>query len=243
MQSSPQCSPMRITSLAADSLAGHDQQQADQSGFGGFRLTPPTTFASLHSAAASTAAVPAAQPAHSSPPPPTYFSPAPMSKRVRKHGAVDVSMMEEGLEAVSDEPVKHASPFHQLKRPHLDDLMFVPRAFKKQAINAVLAGPSSAAHATPVAAPLGVAIPAPPSSTGATLPNYHHQLFTYDQVASIVRNALEMREEQIRAEYNRVLQEQLREQFENFSSFNRDYISRNMRQIDQQEDQENSYYS
>lgn len=134
--------------------------------------------------------------------------------------------------------------------PSSDDLMFVPRAFKKQAIAAALSGPSSSSHATPVCAPVvgGMSnlIPPPASTTGTALPNYHHQLFTYDQVASIVRNAVEMREEQIREEYNRTLQDLLREQFENFSSFNRDYISRNMKARDtaeDDEDYENSYYS
>lgn len=110
---------------------------------------------------------------------------------------------------------KHESPFQRLKRPHnIDDLMFVPRSYKKQAIAAALSGPSSSSHATPVAAPpLPGIIPPPPSSNPQVqLPNYHHQLFTYDQVASIVKNALDMREEQIREEYNRTLQELLREQ-------------------------------
>lgn len=124
-----------------------------------------------------------------------------------------------------------------------EDLLSVPRSYKKQAIAATLQAPSSSSHATPIAASsLSGLIPAPPSST-SQLPSYHHQLFTYDQVASIVRNAVEVREEQIREEYNRILQEQLREQFENFSSFNRDYISRTMKSRDKQEDEDNSYYS
>jgi hypothetical protein len=93
----------------------------------------------------------------------------------------------------------------------LDDLMFVPHSFKKQAISAALSGPSSSSHATPIAAPSCAVIPGPPSSH-SNLPSYHHQLFTYDQVASIVRNAVERREEQIREEYNKTLQEMLREQ-------------------------------
>lgn len=143
-----------------------------------------------------------------------------------------------------DESSSHETPFTRLKRAHVDDLMFVPRAYKKQAIAAALAGPnSSSSHARPIAAPTVGTIPAPPSSTGAQLANYHNQLFTYDQVAAIVRNAVELREEQIRTEYDRVLHEQLREQFDNFSSFNRDYVSRAMKNRDKEEDQSDSYYS
>ena len=127
----------------------------------------------------------------------------------------------------------------------LDDLMHVPRGWKKQAIAAALAGPSG--HAQPVAA--SPHIPPPPSSNpaaaaaaaGAAPPSYHHQLFTYDQVASIVRNAVEMREAQVRAEYDATLQRLLAEQFESFSNFNKDYISRSMHNA--HKDDEYSYYS
>ena len=120
-----------------------------------------------------------------------------------------------------------------------EDLVSVPRSFKKQAIQAALSGPSS----TPIAAP-SAHIPPPPCSspTGSSGPNYQHQLFTYDQVASIVRNAVEMREAAVRAEYDATLQRLLQEQFESFSNFNKDYISRNMMSRDN-EDQDNSYYS
>jgi len=164
---------------------------------------------------------------------------------------MDVSMGDEGAAfaqqaAAAAEEDAHASPFAKLKRPHVDELLSVPRSFKKQAIAAALGmgSPSSSQHAAPVPAP-SAHIPAPPSSSAAaaSTPNYHHQLFTYDQVASIVRNALEVREASIRAEYDATLQRLLAEQFESFSTFNKDYISRNMSSRDQEEDADSSYYS
>lgn len=115
----------------------------------------------------------------------------------------------------------------------------MPRNYKKQAIAAALAGPSSLHHGPIAASPH---IPPPPSSSpqSSGLASYHHQLFTYDQVASIVRNAVEMREAQIRAEYDATLSRLLAEQFESFSNFNKDYISRSMQRSD---DHENSIYS
>lgn len=50
--------------------------------------------------------------------------------------------------------------------------------------------------------------------------------FTYAQVQRIVAHALEVREGQVRQEYNEKLNELLCEQFESFTCFNRDYISR-----------------
>jgi hypothetical protein len=168
--------------------------------------------------------------------------------------AASASSSSSAAAAASD---AHASHFHKLKRPAVDELMNVPRAFKKQAIAAALAmgAPSSTAHATPVPnnnsaahAAIAAHIPPPPSSSpsaassSSSAPNYHHQLFTYDQVASIVRNAVEMREASIRAEYDQTLQRLLQEQFDSFSTFNKDYISRNMLSKDQ-EDPDSSYYS
>jgi len=47
-------------------------------------------------------------------------------------------------------------------------------------------------------------------------------------VERIVRTALHMQESRLRDEYDRVLNDALREQFESFSAFNRDYISRHL---------------
>lgn len=52
--------------------------------------------------------------------------------------------------------------------------------------------------------------------------------FTREQVERIVRTALQLQETRLREEYDRLLSDRLREQFESFSAFNRDYISRQL---------------
>lgn len=256
---SPQCSPLRITSLGAApqpepvtlpqqanpfALSSSSSSSAAPPSFASFSFSAPTA-----AAPSSASAFPAAS--SSSLAGPSYRSPAPLSKRTRKVGQSDVAMDESdgssGSGAADSGEGAHASPFPRLKRPAVEELMFVPRHFKKQATNAILAGPSSAAHASaPNSNPLPVSgvIPPPPSSSpsASSAASHAHQLFTYEQVVSIVRNALDLREEQLRSEYDRTLQELLREQFENFSMFNRDYISRSMKALDQA-DSDNSYYS
>jgi len=58
------------------------------------------------------------------------------------------------------------------------------------------------------------------------------RLFTYEQVREIVNRALAEREGQLRMEYDKILQEKLQEQFQNFAKFNEDYISRQFKQTD-----------
>ena len=51
-------------------------------------------------------------------------------------------------------------------------------------------------------------------------------------VHELVERALALQEERLRAEYDRVLQEQLREQFEQFTRFNEAHLSRIVRDND-----------
>ena len=53
--------------------------------------------------------------------------------------------------------------------------------------------------------------------------------FTYEQVREIVNRALADKETALRAEYDQILQERLQDQFRNFSKFNEDYISRQLK--------------
>mmetsp|Transcript_4275 Transcript_4275/g.16116 ORF Transcript_4275/g.16116 Transcript_4275/m.16116 type:complete len:195 (-) Transcript_4275:1220-1804(-) len=53
----------------------------------------------------------------------------------------------------------------------------------------------------------------------------HTNLYTEEQVKKL----LQMREREIRIEYDRILQGKLQEQFLNFTKFNQDYISRQFR--------------
>jgi hypothetical protein len=55
------------------------------------------------------------------------------------------------------------------------------------------------------------------------------KLFTFNEVKEIVNRALLEKEAALRAEYDRILQELLQEQFRNFSKFNEDYISRQLK--------------
>mmetsp|Transcript_27152 Transcript_27152/g.37910 ORF Transcript_27152/g.37910 Transcript_27152/m.37910 type:complete len:192 (-) Transcript_27152:473-1048(-) len=52
--------------------------------------------------------------------------------------------------------------------------------------------------------------------------------FTEDQVQKIVQRALQDQEEKLREQYNKILNERLAEQFENFTNFNQDYVYRQM---------------
>lgn len=54
--------------------------------------------------------------------------------------------------------------------------------------------------------------------------------FTLDEVRAIVAKALQEREDQLKVEFSTILKEKLAEQFENFSKFNEDYVSRQLRE-------------
>jgi hypothetical protein len=58
------------------------------------------------------------------------------------------------------------------------------------------------------------------------------KLFTYEQVKEIVNRVVAERETALRAEYDRILQERLQEQYRNFAKFNEDYISRQYKESD-----------
>jgi hypothetical protein len=76
-------------------------------------------------------------------------------------------------------------------------------------------------HVVNSAASASSASSSSPSSISSASP-----VFSLEQVKRIVSNALQLQEERLRDEYNGVLNELLREQFENFERFNKDYISR-----------------
>mmetsp|Transcript_2354 Transcript_2354/g.2928 ORF Transcript_2354/g.2928 Transcript_2354/m.2928 type:complete len:192 (-) Transcript_2354:32-607(-) len=58
--------------------------------------------------------------------------------------------------------------------------------------------------------------------------NKKKKYFTEDQVHKIVQRALEDQEEKLREQYNKILNDRLAEQFENFTNFNQDYVYRQM---------------
>lgn len=55
------------------------------------------------------------------------------------------------------------------------------------------------------------------------------ELFTMDQVRRIVEDTVQQREAALRREYDRKLNTLLQEQFDNFTRFSQDYISRQLR--------------
>ncbi|PRP89305.1 hypothetical protein PROFUN_02179 [Planoprotostelium fungivorum] len=62
--------------------------------------------------------------------------------------------------------------------------------------------------------------------------NKEERLFTEQQVREIVARVTAERETQLRAEYDRILQEKLSEQYSNFAKYNEDYISRQYKNSD-----------
>jgi len=56
--------------------------------------------------------------------------------------------------------------------------------------------------------------------------------FTVSQIRKIVQDALTERERRLRQEYDEILNRLLREQFDNFTRFNEDYISRQFKRTE-----------
>lgn len=76
------------------------------------------------------------------------------------------------------------------------------------------------------------AAPAPPQPQLQQQPQPSQRLFSEEQVRQIVKEALAKREEEIRLEFYAILQDKLKEQFEMFSTFNRDQVTRQLRRSD-----------
>lgn len=58
------------------------------------------------------------------------------------------------------------------------------------------------------------------------------RIFTIEEVKQIVKKAVEERDQFMRHQYDTTLQQRLQEQYESFSKFNQDYVSRQLRQSD-----------
>lgn len=58
------------------------------------------------------------------------------------------------------------------------------------------------------------------------------RLYSEDEVREIVMRMVQLREQQLRREYDAILTTKLQEQFANFAQFNQDYISRQFKQSD-----------
>eukprot|EP00761_Pharyngomonas_kirbyi_P012020 gb/GECH01012047.1/.p1 GENE.gb/GECH01012047.1/~~gb/GECH01012047.1/.p1 ORF type:complete len:150 (+),score=42.95 gb/GECH01012047.1/:1-450(+) len=58
------------------------------------------------------------------------------------------------------------------------------------------------------------------------------KVYTEEEVKNIVEEAVRQREEELRDEYDRILQDRLEDQYWSFVKFNEDYISRNYKPTD-----------
>lgn len=77
----------------------------------------------------------------------------------------------------------------------------------------------------------GAGVPvAPPPPQPQQQPQ--QKLFSEEQVRQIVKEAVAKREEEVRLEFYAILQDKLKEQFEMFSTFNRDQVTRQLRRSD-----------
>ena len=158
---------------------------------------------------------------------------SPASKRVRSHSDAPGSAPRSAF-LLSDPgaPPARISPAISAPKAAHD---FLPPARKK---NSFL---------TPV--PRGSLLPhagsAGSSSSQQPLPNLGEQLrqqptdpqtgevlFRLEQVRDIVRRAVDEKEQSLRYEYDRILQQKLQEQYQAFAKFNEDYISRNLKTHD-----------
>jgi len=86
---------------------------------------------------------------------------------------------------------------------------------------------AAAAAATP---PGSLAALGPGTSFGGQSPPDNGRTFSLAELKQIVQRALEVREVQLRQDYDRVLQARLQEQFESFTRYHEDYVSRQLKQ-------------
>jgi len=93
-------------------------------------------------------------------------------------------------------------------------------------------GAAEAAAAQQAAAQSAAAAHAAHAATSAVPEGFEDRLFSLGEVRLIVAKALEAREGQLRAEYDRLLAERLQQQFESFSRYHEDYLSRQLRSSD-----------
>eukprot|EP01113_Clastostelium_recurvatum_P047710 TRINITY_DN8557_c0_g1_i1.p1 TRINITY_DN8557_c0_g1~~TRINITY_DN8557_c0_g1_i1.p1 ORF type:complete len:208 (+),score=8.53 TRINITY_DN8557_c0_g1_i1:65-688(+) len=113
--------------------------------------------------------------------------------------------------SLSPAPIKRIRPLH-------------PRLLASPSIR-----PTSPFAAPPAPLPLDVVDNVAKIRGKANVDPIHDKIFSIHEVKAILERALKDREDQLRLEYDQILQEQLQEQFREFSKFNEDYISRAMR--------------
>ena len=75
---------------------------------------------------------------------------------------------------------------------------------------------------------LRIESPTPPTP-GTLAASLHDRLYTHEELRAVVSKALSIQGSSLRAEYNGVLHAKLAEQFQSFTKFNQDYISRQIK--------------
>ncbi len=81
--------------------------------------------------------------------------------------------------------------------------------------------PTKPAQPNPFNQPLNTTFDKPISKTD--------RIFSIEDVKQIIQSAIEEREDEIRKEYDRILEETLQDQFKKFSQFSQDYIDRQLK--------------
>mmetsp|Transcript_28408 Transcript_28408/g.57304 ORF Transcript_28408/g.57304 Transcript_28408/m.57304 type:complete len:179 (-) Transcript_28408:179-715(-) len=100
---------------------------------------------------------------------------------------------------------------------------FSPKPIETKEIEKIISKSLNSPRSRGSAADEGSSSPSPtPMSQG-------EKRYTFEEVTSILNKALHEREQTLRNEYNQILQNKLAEQFQSFTRFNQDYISRQIK--------------
>mmetsp|Transcript_3305 Transcript_3305/g.7773 ORF Transcript_3305/g.7773 Transcript_3305/m.7773 type:complete len:179 (+) Transcript_3305:384-920(+) len=104
-----------------------------------------------------------------------------------------------------------------------DSPFFSPKPIETKEIeNIIVKSLNSPRRAAGESSPSMCPSPTPPAQTS-------EKRYTFEEVTSILNKALQEREQMLRSEYNQVLHTKLAEQFQSFTKFNQDYISRQIK--------------
>jgi hypothetical protein len=142
-----------------------------------------------------------------------------MAKRAR--GTDGSAISDEAAENIKRE--REPSPFaaHDSSEEGVEALIDWPKKRVKQATQQQQQPPQQMPPAR-AASPMASGVP-----SGGSVAAY-----SADQVRAMVASALKKQEEALREEYDAILHELLREQWENFSTFNQQYLSRQLNKSD-----------
>eukprot|EP01117_Protostelium_nocturnum_P011889 TRINITY_DN433_c0_g1_i1.p1 TRINITY_DN433_c0_g1~~TRINITY_DN433_c0_g1_i1.p1 ORF type:complete len:185 (-),score=66.41 TRINITY_DN433_c0_g1_i1:146-700(-) len=154
------------------------------------------------------------------------FTPQLLTKRLR-NDSMETEHSAEGNSSLSSSPPN--SSFHYA-RSHTIDSPFIPSENESN----TKTSPEDLKSYLPAHTRRNLhkvsssAVTQPSSSTSPS----NEVLFTEQQVKEIVNRIVGEKMEQLRCEYDRILQEKLQEQYRNFAKYNEDYLSRQYKDSD-----------